>query len=87
MTLRFDGDGWSAEATRGARRLARPAPLRPGAVGALAEHVDDEALRTALVDTVEACRAVVEDRAARLRAELQDAEAALRDYETRPKRR
>jgi hypothetical protein len=87
VTLRFDGSGWTAEAGRGARRLARPAPLRPGAVSALAEHVDDEALRIALVETVEACRTVVEEQAERLRAELRAAEAALRDYETRPRSR
>lgn len=87
VTLRFDGSGWTAEAGRGSRRLARPAPLRPGAVSALAEHVDDESLRTALVETVEACRAVVAEQAARLREELQAAEAALRDYETRPRGR
>lgn len=87
VTLRFDGTAWSAEAGRGSRRLAKAAPLRPGAVSALAEHVDDEALRTALVETVEACRAVVEEQAARLREELEAAEAALRDYETKPRSR
>jgi len=87
VTLRFSGDAWTAEATRGARRLARPSPLRPGAVSALAAHVDDEHLRTALVETVEACRALVEERAAALRAELDVAEASLRDYDAKPRKR
>lgn len=85
MTLRFAGGEWSVEASRGSRRLARPAELRPGAVSALAAHLDDDALRAALTETVEACRAVVEERAAELRAELGRAEAALRDYDTKPR--
>ena len=87
ITLRFRSDEWTVEAQRGARRLSRPGPLRPGAVSAFAEHVDDETIREALVETVESCRAVVEERAAALRAELQEAEAALRDYEAKPGRR
>jgi hypothetical protein len=87
VTLRFRNDEWSVEAQRGARRLSKPGPLRPGAVSAFAEHVDDDGIREALVETVESCRAVVEQRAAALRAELDDAEAALRDYESKPTRR
>jgi hypothetical protein len=87
VTLRFRNDEWTVEAQRGARRLSKPGPLRPGAVSAFAEHVDDEAVQQALVETVESCRAVVEQRAAALRAELDEAEAALRDYESKPGRR
>jgi hypothetical protein len=83
VTLRFRNGGWTVEATRGKRRLARPSALRPGGVSAFAQHVDDDALRDALVETVEACRAVVEERAAALRAELAATESTLRDYETR----
>lgn len=86
VTLKFAGGRWTAEATRGSRRLARPAPLRPGAVSALADHVDDETLHASLVETVEACRAVVEAQAAELREQLQAAEAALRDYNPAPRR-
>jgi hypothetical protein len=56
-------------------------------VSAFAEHVDDEAIRDALVETVESCRAVVEQRAEALRAQLQEAEATLKDYEAKPSRR
>jgi hypothetical protein len=87
VTLRFRNDEWTVEAQRGARRLSKPGPLRPGAVSAFAEHVDDEGIQQALVETVESCRAVVEHRAAALRAELDEAEAALRDYESKPARR
>jgi hypothetical protein len=87
VTLRFRNDEWTVEAQRGARRLSKAGPLRPGAVSAFAEHVDDEAVQQALVETVESCRAVVEQRAAALRAELDEAEAALRDYESKPGRR
>jgi arylamine N-acetyltransferase len=80
VTLRFRDGAWSVDAQRGARRLSKPSALRPGAVSAFAEHVDDEQVRAALVETVDSCRAVVEERAAALRAELADAEAALRDY-------
>jgi hypothetical protein len=87
VTLRFRSDEWTVEAQRGARRLSKAGPLRPGAVSAFAEHVDDEAIREALVETVDSCRAVVEQRAEALRAQLQEAEATLRDYEAKPSRR
>jgi Family of unknown function (DUF6319) len=83
VTLRFSDSRWSVEAQRGSRRLAKSSPLRPGAVSAFAEHVDDEAVREALVETVESCRAVVEERAEALRAELQAAETTLREYDAR----
>ena len=86
VTLRFRDGGWTVEAMRGARRLAKPAALRPGAVSAFAEHVDDDSVRGALIETVESCRSVVEQRAAGLRAELEAAEAALRAYDSRPSR-
>jgi len=87
VTMRFRDGSWTVEAQRGARRLARPTPLRPGAVSALADHLDDEALRDALVEAVESCRSVVEAERAALRQKLEAAEAALRDYDARPRRR
>ena len=87
VTLRFSGGAWTVEAQRGARRLARPSALRPGAVTALAEHLDDESLRDALVEAVESCRSVVEAQRSDLRAKLEAAEAALRDYDAKPRRR
>lgn len=87
VTMRFRDGNWSVEAQRGARRVAKPTPLRPGAVSAFAQHVDDDTIREALTETVESCRAVVEARAASLRAELQSAEELLLDYDAKPARR
>lgn len=83
VTMRFADSRWTIEAQRGSRRLAKAQPLRPGAVSAFAEHVDEDAVREALVETVESCRSVVEEKAAALRAELDAAEAALREYDAR----
>ena len=83
VTLRFGQGAWSVEAHRGARRLARASALRPGAVAAFAELVDEPTIREALTETVESCRVVIEERAQQLRSELQAAEATLREYDTR----
>ena len=83
VTMRFADSRWTIEAQRGSRRLAKAQPLRPGAVSAFAEHVDEVSVRDALVETVESCRSVVEEKAAALRAELDAAEAALREYDAR----
>lgn len=87
VTLRFKDGGWTVEAQRGARRVSRPTALRPGAVSALADHLDDNQLRDAIVEAVESSRSVVEAERAALRAKLDAAEAALRDYDSRPRRR
>jgi hypothetical protein len=87
VTLRFSSGAWTVEAQRGARRLTRPTALRPGAVTALADHLDDDSLRDVLVEAVESCRSVVEAQRAELRAKLEAAEAALRDYDAKPRRR
>ena len=83
VTLRFTEGEWSVEAARGARRLAKPSGVRPGAVKAFADLLDEDVVRDALTETIESCRSVVEERAASLRAELLAAEAALKEYEAR----
>jgi hypothetical protein len=83
VTLRFNEDRWTVEAARGTRRLSRASSVRPGAVKAFADLVDDDVVRDVLSQTVESSRSVVEERAAALRAELEAAEEALRDYESR----
>ncbi|HEU5034038.1 MAG TPA: hypothetical protein VFT62_04670 [Mycobacteriales bacterium] len=83
VTLRFADDSWTVEAQRGARRIAKPSPVRPGAVKAFADLVEDADVRAAMSETVASSRAVVEERAKKLRAELDAAEAALREYEAR----
>jgi hypothetical protein len=87
VTLRFKDGGWTVEALRGARRLTRSAPVRPGAVSALAEHLDDDALRQTLIETVDSARSVIEEQRADLRARLEATEAELRDYDSRPRKR
>ena len=84
VVMRFRDGAWTVEAQRGAKRLAKPSALRPGAVSAFADHLDDESVRAALTETVEACRAVVEQQAAELRALLAETEMTLRDYESKP---
>jgi hypothetical protein len=83
VTLRFANDAWTVEAQRGARRLAKASPLRPGAVKAFADLVDEPQVREAMSETVASSRAVVEQRAEKLRAELHAAEATLKEYEAR----
>jgi hypothetical protein len=83
VTLRFNDGEWSVEAARGSRRLAKPSGVRPGAVKAFADLLDEDTVRDALTETIESCRSVVEERAAALRAELVAAEAALKEYEAR----
>jgi hypothetical protein len=83
VTLRFNDGMWTVEASRGARRLAKPSGVRPGAVKAFADLLDEELVREALTETIESCRSVVEERAAALRAELVAAEATLKEYEAR----
>lgn len=83
VTLRFNDGRWTVEAQRGARRLARASLVRPGAVQAFAELVDDPTVQAAISEIVESNRTVAEQKAEKLRAELAAAEAALEEYEAR----
>ena len=83
VTLRFNDGRWTVEAQRGARRLARASLVRPGAVQAFAELVDDPTVQDAISEIVESNRTVAEQKAEKLRAELAAAEAALEEYEAR----
>ena len=83
VTLRFNDGRWTVEAQRGARRLARATLVRPGAVQAFAELVDDPTVQDAISEIVESNRTVAEQKAEKLRAELAAAEAALEEYEAR----
>ena len=83
VTLRFNDGRWTVEAQRGSRRLARATTVRPGAVQAFAELVDDDAVREAMETIVASNRTVAEEKAEKLRAELAAAEAALEEYDAR----
>jgi hypothetical protein len=84
LTLRFHDRAWTLEMQRGSKQLASQLPLHPGAVNALAEHVDSEPVRIALLETVDAARSVIEAQAAALRAQLAETEAALAAYDAKP---
>jgi len=83
VTLRFNDGRWTVEAQRGARRLARASLVRPGAVQAFAELVDDPTVQGAISEIVESNRTVAEQKAEKLRVELAAAEAALEEYDAR----
>jgi uncharacterized protein DUF6319 len=83
VTLRFNDGLWTVEAQRGARRLARASAVRPGAVQTFAELVDDDTVREAISEIVASNRTVAEEKAEKLRAELEAAEAALKEYDAR----
>ena len=83
ITLRFNDGFWTVEAQRGARKLARASAVRPGAVQTFAELIDDDTVREAISTIVASNRSVAEEKAAKLRAELAAAEAALKDYDAR----
>lgn len=82
LTLRFADGRWTAEAARGGKRVGgRAASVRAGAVAALAESIDDAQVSGLIAETLEACRSEVEERATELRAQLAEAERALREYD------
>jgi hypothetical protein len=83
VTLRFNDGRWTVEAQRGARRLARASVVRPGAVQTFAELIDDDTVREAVSEIVASNRTVAEEKAEKLRAELEAAEAALEEYDAR----
>jgi hypothetical protein len=83
VSLRFSDGRWTVEAARGSRRLARASAVRPGAVQAFAELVDDDVVREAISTIVVSNRTVAEEKAEKLRAELAAAEAALQEYDAR----
>jgi hypothetical protein len=83
VTLRFNDGRWTVEAQRGSRRLARATAVRPGAVQTFAELIDDDTVREAVSEIVASNRTVAEEKAEKLRAELEAAEAALEEYDAR----
>jgi hypothetical protein len=80
VTLRFTGDAWTYETTRGGKRSAAR-PLNLAAVRGLADRVDDPALRRDLQEAVNLCRQQVQTRAQALRAELEQIEVELAELD------
>jgi hypothetical protein len=80
VTLRFGGQSWTYESTRGGRRSAAR-PLNLGAVRAFAYRLDDPALRRDLQTAIDVCRGQAQSRAEALRAELERVEVELAELD------
>lgn len=76
LTLRFTGQAWTYESTRGGRRTAAK-PLNLAAVRGFADRLDDPALRRDLQLAIDLCRQQAQTRADVLRAELEKVEVEL----------
>ena len=77
VTISSSGAAWSVSASRGARTIARNAPVTPGAVTAIAELLGQPGVSEAVAEINEAAREQAQQRAEQLRAELHDLEAVL----------
>jgi hypothetical protein len=80
VTLRFSGQAWTYESTRGGKRSAGR-PLSLAAVRAFADRLDDPSLRRDLLGAIDVCRQQVQTRAEALRAELERVEVELAELE------
>jgi hypothetical protein len=77
VTLTSVGASWTVSALRGARSVAKNHSVPPGVVTAIADLLDQEGVIEAVAEVNETARAEAEDRAAKLRAELDELEAVL----------
>ena len=77
VTISSSGAAWSVSASRGARTIAKSAPVPPGVVTAVVALLDQPAVSEAVAEINEAARQQAEQRAEQLRAELHDLEAVL----------
>ncbi len=80
VTMRFSGQTWTYESTRGGKRSAGK-PLSLAAVRAFADRLDDPSLRRDLLGAIDVCRQQVLTRAETLRAELERVEVELAELE------
>jgi hypothetical protein len=80
VTLRFNGQAWTYESTRGGKRSAGR-PLNLAAVRALADRLDDPPLRREMQNAIDACRQQVQSRADQLRLELERVEIELAELD------
>lgn len=81
VVLRFSAGGWTIEAQRGGKRVAKPQPIRASVARAVAELLDSSPVAEVVAETVQACRAVAAERAEGLRRQLAAAEAALAEFD------
>lgn len=82
ITITSSGSDWSVAVQRGSRTVLRPQPITPGSVSAIGKLVNNAELTEAIADINDAARADAEERAARLRAELNAVEAVLATHKT-----
>jgi hypothetical protein len=80
VTMRFNGQTWSYESTRGGKR-STGRPLTLAAVRAFADRLDDPPLRRELLNAINVCRQQVQTRAEALRAELERVEVELAELD------
>lgn len=80
VTLRFSGQSWTYESTRGGRRSSAR-PLNLAAVRAFADRLDDPALRRDMQGAIDVCRQQAQTRAEVLRAELERVEVELAELD------
>jgi hypothetical protein len=77
VTISSTGASWTVSASRGARTIAKNAPVAPGLVTAVADLLGQPGLAEAVAEINETARLQAEQRAEQLRAELSDLEAML----------
>lgn len=80
VTMRFNGQAWTYDSTRGGKRSAGK-PLSLAAVRGFADRLDDPTLRRDLLAAIDVCRAQVQTRAEALRAELERVEVELAELD------
>ena len=80
VTMRFNGQTWSYDSTRGGKR-STSRPLNLAAVRAFADRLDDPPLRRELLNAINVCRQQVQTRADVLRAELERVEIELAELD------
>ncbi len=80
VTMRFNGQLWTYESTRGGKRSAGRA-LNLAAVRAFADRLDDPPLRREMLNAIDVCRLQVQTRADALRAELERVEVELAELD------
>ncbi len=80
VTMRFNGQTWTYESTRGGRKSAAR-PLNLAAVRGFTDRLDDPALRRDMQVAIDACRQQAQSRADALRAELERVEVELAELD------
>jgi hypothetical protein len=80
VTLRFNGQAWMYESTRGGRKSSAR-PLNLAAVRAFTDRLDDPALQRDMQVAIDVCRQQAQTRADALRAELERVEVELAELD------